>query len=855
MSKSLIRQMIMMIGRGSLVTPVISTDPNFNNVSLLLHMDGSSGSTTFIDQIGHTITPTSTTVSAAQTKFGSGSGIFDGTSSKLTGPVIPLGSSDFTIECWVYPTASKAANFFASDCDSSTNNGSFIFNSDTSNKLIFTWYTGASSLSTSYLTAGTMTINAWNHMAVCKHGTSIYGSINGTVELLTTSALVSMLAPSAFCIGSMGGYSGRSLQGYMDDFRLTVGVARYLTSFAVPTSPFPDALPTNYVEDVFSAYTYTGNGSSQTITNGIDLAGKGGMVWIKNRAILSNPNLEDTVRGTTKYLLSNFTNSEGIGSGGITSFTSTGFALSEAGLNVNTNNNSHVSWSFAQAVKFFKVAQVVVSGSNQTVDLSSLGTVGMVTVKRTDSTSAWYTLHRSNTAGKLCYLNTPQAETTDGSITLSGTTLTLVQSVIGNGTYIVYAWAHDTSTTGIIQCGSFTGTSDINLGWEPQYILYKPISNTSDWKILDTTRGLSIQSSSNAQELYTDLSTAEATNTNPAPTATGFAISGRTAGAYTYAYMAIRRGPMRQPTIGTQVFNTIVRTGTGATASVTGVGFPPDLVIPKGKIVFDTMPFDRLRGAKARLLMNTTGAEATFADSLTAFNMDGISVGADATNDINATPYVYANWFFRRYPGVFDEGCTTGTSNANARNAHNLGVIPELIINKDRSSGGSSWYVWHSSFTTSQYLNINTTTGISTSSNIWGTSLPTAALYGINETNQLGTGTDSYVTYLFATLANVSKVGSYTGNGSAQTINCNFSTGARFILIKRTDVTGGDWFVWDTARGITVGNDPHLSLNTAGAEVTADSSVDPANAGFIVNQVAATNVNVTSATYIYLAIA
>ena len=96
--------------------------------------------------------------------------------------------------------------------------------------------------------------------------------------------------------------------------------------------------------------------------------------------------------------------------------------------------------------------------------------------------------------------------------------------------------------------------------------------------------------------------------------------------------------------------------------------------------------------------------------------------------------------------------------------------------------------------------------------------------------------------------------GSYTGNGSSQTIDCGFTTGARFILIKRTDSTG-DWYVWDTARGIVTGNDPHLSLNTTVAEVTTDDSIDPDSSGFIVNQVGDTNINVSSASYIFYAIA
>jgi hypothetical protein len=100
----------------------------------------------------------------------------------------------------------------------------------------------------------------------------------------------------------------------------------------------------------------------------------------------------------------------------------------------------------------------------------------------------------------------------------------------------------------------------------------------------------------------------------------------------------------------------------------------------------------------------------------------------------------------------------------------------------------------------------------------------------------------------------VSKVGSYTGNGSSQTVNCSFSSGARFVMIKRTDSTG-NWYVWDTTRGIVAGNDPHLSFNSMAVEVTTDDTIDPNSSGFVVNQVAATNVNVSAATYIYLAIA
>jgi hypothetical protein len=112
----------------------------------------------------------------------------------------------------------------------------------------------------------------------------------------------------------------------------------------------------------------------------------------------------------------------------------------------------------------------------------------------------------------------------------------------------------------------------------------------------------------------------------------------------------------------------------------------------------------------------------------------------------------------------------------------------------------------------------------------------------------------TYVAYLFASVTGVSKVGSYTGTGTTQTINCGFTAGARFVMIKRTDSTG-DWYVWDTARGIVSGNDPYLLLNDTAAEVTSTDYIDPANSGFEISSTAPAAINANGGTFIFLAIA
>ena len=116
-----------------------------------------------------------------------------------------------------------------------------------------------------------------------------------------------------------------------------------------------------------------------------------------------------------------------------------------------------------------------------------------------------------------------------------------------------------------------------------------------------------------------------------------------------------------------------------------------------------------------------------------------------------------------------------------------------------------------------------------------------------------GSGT-TYVAYLFATCPGVSYVGSYTGNGTTQAIACGFTGGARFVLIKRTDSTG-DWYVYDTARGMTSVTDPYLLLDSTAAETATLGSVTSTTGGFTVNAAILAAINTSSATYIFLAIA
>ena len=630
----------------------------------------------------------------------------------------------------------------------------------------------------------------------------------------------------------------------------------------------------NYIEDVFSTWLYTGNGSTQTITNNIDLAGKGGLVWGKSRSNAYDNFLADSVRGSSKLLYSNNTYAQQTDANVFTAFNSNGFSLGVGGaVSSNTNGATYASWTFREQPKFFDIVTWTGDDTDNRAISHNLGSVpGCIITKSTTHVTNWNTYHRSLPLHYAIKLNTTAAATDLGS-TGWGTTGTPTDTVfyvntLANSaglTYVAYLFAHDaggfglTGTDNVISCGTFTtdgsGVATVNLGWEPQWILYKASSATQNWEVYDTMRGITA-SAGTAARLAPNLSDVEADFTNGRTTinATGFSVVNLT--STTYIYIAIRR-PMKVPTLGTSVF--FPSATTAATGTVITTGFPVDAQIiqyrtPSGGNVLWQ---DRLRRVNTTdtetnnpiLISNNSGAELSTFSTTRYWNNTGYQISASLANQNR----IY--WNLRRAPNFFDEVCYTGTGSARTV-AHNLAAVPELMIIKCRNTdpGAQSWIVYPPVNDPSQVLFLNTTGPLATNSIYFGTA-PTASVFTLGGgagTNNDATGT--YVAYLFATCLGVSKVGRYTGNGSSQTIACGFTSGARFVMIKRTD-TDGDWYIWDSARGIVSGNDPHLSINTTAAEVTTDDTIDPNNSGFIVNQVAATDVNVSSATYIFLAIA
>jgi hypothetical protein len=375
--------------------------------------------------------------------------------------------------------------------------------------------------------------------------------------------------------------------------------------------------------------------------------------------------------------------------------------------------------------------------------------------------------------------------------------------------------------------------------------------------MVDNMRGWGV---TNGQLLSANTSNAESAN-NPAPlipNATGFSVEA-SANA-TYIYIAIRRGPMKVPTTGASVFSPVATSSSDNPLTVT-TNFPVDILINRRRLSDSNYLTTRLIGSSTttRRTLNTDSNSAEFTATGYGIGLDNNT--AAVINDFgtgDSTAKLF--WLFRRAPGFFDVVCYTGDGTTSRNVNHNLGVVPEMVIVKSRSNASTNWVtgVFANGTQSNLWLNSTAADGSASSGGIVFTQFSNSTTFRLSAiggvVTDINTTSATYVAYLFASAPGVSKVFSYTGNGSSQTINCGFTGGARFVMVKRTDSTG-NWLVVDTARGLVSAGDPTLYLNSTAAEVTGVDWIDPDNSGFIVNQEGTMNANVSSATYIGLAIA
>lgn len=284
--------------------------------------------------------------------------------------------------------------------------------------------------------------------------------------------------------------------------------------------------------------------------------------------------------------------------------------------------------------------------------------------------------------------------------------------------------------------------------------------------------------------------------------------------------------------------NSKIYTGNGSTQSITGVGHQPDLVWIKDRSEANWHNlYDSVRGVTKRIFSNTSGAEETQAQGLTAFDTDGFSVGSNVDVNKNNNNYVSWNWkagtSFTNSAGsngadIASSGSVntaagfsiikaTSDSAADKNIAHGLGVVPDVIFSKNLDSG-YNWDIYFKELGYNAALRLNSTN--TTLTGRWGSSAFTANTFQTKE-NYSSTNGEEYIYYCFASKTGFSKFGSYYGNSSTDGEFIYLGFRPAFVIIKRTNSTK-DWFVWDNKTAPRNPTNAYLRVNTDGVAGSYD---------------------------------
>ena len=327
----------------------------------------------------------------------------------------------------------------------------------------------------------------------------------------------------------------------------------------------------------------------------------------------------------------------------------------------------------------------------------------------------------------------------------------------------------------------------------------------------------------------------------------------------------------------TDYFNTKLYSGNGSTNAITGVGFQPDITwCKKSNSAQDHGLVDAVRGVTEVIYPNASHAQTTDANSLTAFDSDGFTLGSSGDFNQNSDSYASWNWKANGAGSANEAGSInttstsanttsgvsiikyTGNGSDGATIGHGLGVAPTFLIAK-KTSGSESWYVGSSGLTSWDYkLYLDTADAQSTNTPpVFGGTAPTTTLITLgggaypNPTNASG---QTYIMYAFAPIKGFSLMGSYTGNGNANGPLINTGFKPAMVIIKSSTVGSQDWIIIDNKRGPFNTFGERLYPNLSNAQDTSGEYFDFLSNGFKVGE----NVDVwnkDSETYIYMAFA
>ena len=552
---------------------------------------------------------------------------------------------------------------------------------------------------------------------------------------------------------------------------------------------------TVYLDDVYSTYLYKGTGGANTINNGLDISGEGGLVWVKNRTNARNSMLLDTVRGVNQEFATQSTSAQNNNTGLNQTFTSTGFTFNTSNLDVNDSSHDYTSWNFRKTTEFFDIVTYTGTGVKRTVSHNLGCKPGMIWIKRLDNSQNWEVWHHSLpavTASEFGYvqLNTINDMTGTSRFGIPGTddptssTFTVkTQDAVNasGGSYVAYLFA---GAAGGVSIGAATNTgdgymripfhSDLMLNGDfTMEMFVKKRGGLYDylWTMGDSGTATGFQLYFSGQNLTFYGGTASGT-------ATSFSvISG--IDDYNWHHVAVTRDGT---TMKFWFDGILVKTQSGATATYSG-----DIVTGENY---------------------GTGADGQGTPSRMATNISNFR--------ITKGQVLYKSQFTPP-----SEKLTTTSQNATSSNVKLL--------------------CFQSTTVTDATVSPTTLVHENSAGNV--TATPKAGPFTDSDTYKFGVDGEH----------NLIKCGAYRGNGSTAGPEVSLGWEPQWILIKNTSVDN-DWTIHDSMRGIaSEGQDTESRPNKADVDYTGGDYIDLLPRGFKL-KTSQGRVNTSGNNYIYMCI-
>ena len=219
------------------------SDPFFGNVTLLMHGDGEDGQTTTVDSSSYARVIGSAgavrpTLSSIQKKFGPTSMQFGGVGNSAftvaASADTQFGTGDFTVECWIYPNSFSTSPWFISNRGGGDGGLGWYMATNAAGFLSWGWDGGAFGI-------GGLSVGVWQFLAVCRSAGVLYAFIGGVRAPSAPAHTVNYMAVARGMAIGRDNSSGNNLNGFIDDLRITKGVARYTADFTPPAAPFPNS--------------------------------------------------------------------------------------------------------------------------------------------------------------------------------------------------------------------------------------------------------------------------------------------------------------------------------------------------------------------------------------------------------------------------------------------------------------------------------------------------------------------------------------------------------------------------------------------------------------------------------------